>query len=391
MRKTGVVLVALGLVIGVVGVLWRPLAVPPLTKIPTNVSGTIDLSGTYTSFVDQSTGAPLATPQVVPLTIRRTITGHPDLSTSDVVIVTEELATSIGGQPSTVRYQYALDRSTAANVDNPNAWAYSSSAPANRAGTYSVTLAPGFSTNQTYQSWSEDIGKSVPLIYVPGKDQTIDGVALNLWTQTFTDQPLAPAVIAADKLPTSIPFTTFAAQLKAAGIDLAAAIASIGLTPAELASVQGLFASSIPLSYTASGVNSILSDPVTGAPVDVLQENVTYSSKLDLSKIAAGVAPILAAHQSSPAVAQLAPMLAQLTTIKAQKLFTLDAKSTPDSITSNAASAQSNGRLLGLVQTVVPLGLGALAVIMIVAGLLLYRRGDAARRRSKSVATGVAA
>ena len=391
MRKTGAVLVALGLVIGAVGVLWGPMAVPPLTKIPTNVSGTIDLSGTYTSFVDQSTGAPLAAPQVVPLTVRRTITGQPDLSTSDVVVVTEELATWIGGQPSTVRYQYALDRSTAANVDNPNAWAYSSSAPANRAGSYSVTMAPGFSTSQTYQSWSEDLGKSVPLTYVSGKDQTIDGVALNLWTQTFTDQPLAPAVIAADNLPTSIPFATFAAQLKAAGIDLAAAIASIGLTPAELAAVQGMFASRIPLSYTASGVNNILSDPVTGAPVDVLQENVTYSSKLDLSAIAAGVAPILAAHQSSPAVAQLAPMLAQLTTLKPQKLFTLDAKSTPDSITSNAASAQSNGRLLGFVRTVVPLGLGALAVILMIAGLLLYRRGNTARRPSLSVSSGVAA
>ncbi|MFI5283333.1 MAG: porin PorA family protein [Candidatus Dormibacterales bacterium] len=391
MRKTGVVLIALGLVLGVTGVLWRPLAVPPLTKIPTNVSGTIDLSGTYTSFVDQSTGAPLATPQAVPLTVRRTITGHPDLSTSDVVIVTEELATSIGGQASTVRYQYALDRSTAANVDNPNAWAYSSSAPANRTGSYSVTMAPGFSTGKTYQSWNEDIGKSLPLTYVSGKDQTIGGVALNLWTQTFTDQPLAAAVIAADNLPASIPFATFAAQLKAAGIDLAVAIASIGLTPAELASVQGLFASSIPLSYTASGVNSILSDPVTGAPVDVLQETVTYSSKLDLSGIAAGVAPILAAHQSSPAVAQLAPLLAQLTATKAQKLFTLDAKSTPASITSNAASAQSNGRLLGFVQTTVPLGLGALAVILIVAGLLLYRGGNTARRSSKPASPGVAA
>jgi hypothetical protein len=384
MRKSGVALGVLGVAFAVVALLWKPLAAPPLTKIPTNVSGTIDLSGTYTAFVDQSTGAPLAAPKVVPLTIHRTLRGQPDLSSSDLVIVLEELATTIGGQPSTVRYQYALDRSTSVNVDNPNAWAYSSGAPANRAGSYSVSLPPGFSTSQSYPSWSEDIGRSVPLTYVAGKDQTIDGVALNLWTQSFTDQPLAAAVIAADKLPTSIPFKAFAAELKAAGIDLAAALASLApiLTPPELAAVQSLSSSSIPVSYTASGTNNILSDPVTGAPVDILQETVTYSSKLDLSGLAAGARAILAAHQGVPAVQALAPMVAQLTNIKPQKLFTLDAKSTSDSVSSNATSVQSNGRLLGLVQTAVPIGLGVLAVVLIGVGLLVYRRSNAANRRT---------
>ena len=376
MRKSGIVLAALGVAFAVVALSWKPLAVTPLTRIPTNVSGTIDLSGTYTSFVDPSTGAPLATPVVVPMTIRRTLTGQPDLSTSDVVIVLEELATTTGGQPSTVRYQYALDRSSSVNVDNANAWAFSSAAPMNRAGTYSVLLPPGFSTSQTYSSWSEDLAKSVPLTYVPGKDQTIGGVALNLWNQSFTDQPLAADVIAANKLPTSIPFAAFAAELKAAGIDLPAALASIApiLSPAELAAVQGLSTSSIPVSYTATGVNNILSDPVTGAPVDVTQETVTYSSKLDLSGLAAGAGQIVAAHQNSPAVQRLAPLLAQLTSVKPQKLFTLDVKSTADSATSNASSAQSNGRLIGLIQTIVPIGLGVLAVVLIAVGLLVYRR-----------------
>jgi hypothetical protein len=135
MRKSGIVLVVIGVVVLAVAAVWVPVALPVLTKLPTSLNTTVYYSGTYTGYVNQATGAPLAAPQVLPVTVTRQVKAVPAKSTSADLVVSDTSTAAIGPQKQSQVLQYALDRSSEKSVKSSDAYALVPGDVVNRAGT----------------------------------------------------------------------------------------------------------------------------------------------------------------------------------------------------------------------------------------------------------------
>jgi hypothetical protein len=77
MRTSKLVLLVIGVLVLVVAAIWRPVVAPQLTKLPTSLDVSYRLAGTYTGYVNPSTGARLAGPQNLPLSIDRNLKAVP--------------------------------------------------------------------------------------------------------------------------------------------------------------------------------------------------------------------------------------------------------------------------------------------------------------------------
>jgi hypothetical protein len=77
MRTSKIVLLVIGVIVLAVAAIWRPVVAPQLTKLPTSLDIKYHFTGTYTESVNPSTGARLAAPQNLPLSIDRQVTAVP--------------------------------------------------------------------------------------------------------------------------------------------------------------------------------------------------------------------------------------------------------------------------------------------------------------------------
>ena len=119
MRTSKIVLLVIGVLVLVVAAIWRPVVAPQLTKLPTSLDINYRFTGTYTGYVNQSTGARLAAPQNLPLSIDRQVKAVPAQSTSSELVVNDASTVAIGPDKTPQILQYVLDRSTAKNVKSP--------------------------------------------------------------------------------------------------------------------------------------------------------------------------------------------------------------------------------------------------------------------------------
>ena len=91
----------------------------------------------------------------------------------------------------------------------------------------------------------------------------------------------------------------------------------------------------------------------------------SYSVRLVLGPLAAGLAPILAAHPANPVAALLAAGSKKLTAAPAQPLYTLTFHQTPASVTETAGQAGHNANLLKILEMWIPIGLGVIGLILV--------------------------
>ena len=119
MRTSKIVLLVIGVIVLAVAAIWRPVVAPQLTKLPTSLNINYLFAGTYTGYVNQSTGARLGAPQNLPLSIDRQVKAVPAQSTSSELVVNDASAVAIGPDKTPQILQYVLDRSTAKNVKSP--------------------------------------------------------------------------------------------------------------------------------------------------------------------------------------------------------------------------------------------------------------------------------
>jgi len=366
MRTSKIVLLVIGVLVLVVAAVWRPAVAPQLTKLPTSLDVSYRLAGTYTGYVNQSTGARLAAPQNLPLSIDRNLKAVPAQSTSSELVVKDASATTIGPSQSQQVLQYVLDRSTSKNVKSPYAYALVPSNVVDRSGSYSLGPPPAVDTAKTYPYWVDEIGKTIPMTYA-NATQTIDGLAVQQWQTNLPATPMVASMISAMHLPMSMPFTAFAAQLKAQGMDLAAGLQALApsLTAAERARLAALTAQPIPLQYLYASQGKLLVEPATGMIVDMVNIVRSYSVRLNLGPLTAGLAPILAAHPANPVAALLAAGSKKLAAAPAEPLYTLTFHQTPASVTDDAGQAGHNANLLNIFQMWIPVGLGVLGLILV--------------------------
>jgi hypothetical protein len=366
MRTSKIVLLVIGVLVLAVAAIWRPVVAPQLTKLPTSLDISYKFAGTFTGDVNQSTGARLAAPQHLPLSIDRQIKAVPAQSTSSELVVKDTSTLAIGPNKSRQVLQYVLDRSTAKNVTSPYAYALVPSNVVDRSGSYSLGPPPGVNTAETYPYWLDQIGKTTPITYA-NATKTIDGLGVQQWQTNLPATPMVASMVSAMHLPTSMPFAAFAAQLKAQGMDLAAGLRALSpsLTAAEKTSLAALTAKPIPLQYMYASQAKLLVEPATGMIVDVVNDVRSYSVRLNLGPLAAGLAPILAAHPANPIAALLAAGSKKLAAAPAQPLYTLTFHQTPASVTDVAGQAGHNANLLRIFEMWIPIGLGVIGLILV--------------------------
>jgi len=366
MRTSKIVLLVIGVIVLAVAAVWRPVVAPQLTKLPTSLDIKYHFSGTYTGYVNQSTGARLAAPQNLPLSIYRQVRAVPAQSTSSELVVNDASTVMIGPGKTPQILQYVLDRSTAENVKSPYAYALVSGNVVDRAGSYSLGPPPGADTPKAYPMWVDEIGKAVPITYA-NATQTVHGVAVQEWQLKLPATPMAASFVSAMHLPTTMSFADFEAQLKAQGTDLTLGlkILSGSLTGTEKASLAALTARPIPLQYFYAITIKLLVEPASGTIVDTLTAVRAYSVRPFLVPFAATLAPMLAAHPANLAAAPLAAGSKKLTAAPAQPLYTLTFHQTPASVTETAGQAGHNANLLEIFEVWIPVGLGVIGLVLV--------------------------
>lgn len=366
MRTSKIVLLVIGVIVLAVAAIWRPVMAPQLTKLPTSLDIKYHFTGTYTGYVNQSTGARLAAPQNLPLSIDRQVKAVPAQSTSSELVVNDNSAVMFGPGKTPQILQYVLDRSTAENVKSPYAYALVPGNVVDRAGSYSLGPPPGADTAKTYPMWVDEIGKTVPMSYA-NVTRTVHGVAVQEWQLNLPATPMAASFVSAMHLPATMSFADFEAQLKAQGTDLALGlkVLSGSLTAAEKTSLAALTAKPIPLQYFYAVSIKLLVEPASGTIVDTLTAVRAYSVRPILGPFAAALAPMLTAHPANLASAPLAAGSKKLTAAPAQPLYTLTFHQTPGSVTETAGQAGHNANLLNIVEMWIPIGLGVIGLILV--------------------------
>jgi hypothetical protein len=377
MRIFRIVLLALGAATLLMAAVWRPLVALPLTKLPTSLDQTLYFTGTYTGFVNPATGAELAAPQRAPLHIARHIRAVPGKSTSSILVVNDASTVTIGRLKSMSVMQYALDRFSEHNVASPDAFALAPTNVVDRAGSYSLGPPQGADSAKSYPLWTDEIGRAVPLISEPGTT-SLDGVSVQRWQYSVPPTPMVASMVRAMKLPTAMPFASFEAELKAKGVDLAAAFNALApsLTTAQRASLTAATAAPIPLKYLYATHARVLVEPATGTVTDILSAARSYSARPDLARLAAALVPILAAHRSNPVATQLIAVGRNLADAPAQPLYTVAFHQTPASAASTTATAAHDGTLIQLVRLWIPITLAIVGLVLVALGLtgLLRKR-----------------
>jgi hypothetical protein len=108
----------------------------------------------------------------------------------------------------------------------------------------------------------------------------------------------------------------------------------------------------------------MLVEPVTGAIVDTVSAEQSYSVQPDFGHLAAVLVPILTAHKSNPAAARLLAAAGKLAGTRAQPLYSLTYHQTAASVAAAAGTAGHDAMLLGIVRVWIPVILGVLGLVL---------------------------
>lgn len=377
MRRSSKVLLSGGLVLGVGALAWTPVAVPRIVKLPTNVDRTDHYEGNLVTFIDRTTGTALATPSAVPLTIDRHIASIPGASGAHVTLLKETTTAHMGGQDVVQEHVYAVDRRTMENVADPRAYTFTPDNVLDRSGTYYLTLPMGVhSSGEALSIWKPEAGASYPLVSTTPATGTEAGTKV-VYLQGEIPTPLpAPAyeiaMLQARGLPMQLTPEQVAAQLTAAGVDVAAAapILIANLSAAELQAVTDVLALPMPLKYSIYGHGLLGAEPKTGGLVSLSGIVDGIGVKPDMSAIAPAVAA-LTQHADVPAIASLVGILDKMAAAPPQPVYEMQYTQTAASVAEAASYAQSQADKVTLATTIIPAGMAVVAGALLLAGIAL--------------------
>jgi len=392
MRRTGIVAGVCGVVLAAGAIAWSPVAVPRLVKLPTNTNLSLQYKGSLVTFVNARTGATLARPTSVPLTVDRQITAVPGSSTSSVAVMTEHLVAPYSGKSITENNVYAVNRRSMCNVTDTHACTFAVGNRSATTGSYYLTLPMNLSTATRLQIWKPETGTTYPLASLPAAKQhpsSIDGLGVLWFNGVLTMTPVAPweqKALVASGLPSTVSPTAVEAQLSAAGISVPALTRALlpVLTPAETRQVTTVLATPVHLNYYAFGSGLVAAEPTTGAEIDLKNIVDGRAVKPSTSGMSTLIS-VMSHHTSVPGVPAAIAELRRLAAAAPQPVFELRYSQTPASIALMVSKTKSQLGQIHLATTWIPIGLGVLALALLV--LAGYRRFWPRTPRA-SVATG---
>ena len=375
MRRAPKIALATGVVLLVAAGLWLLIAPGQLVKYPTDLNKTAVATGTYTQFMNQQTGMPLAGPQQAPLTIHRNV--KVVASTGDQVTVKESSTEQIGDRPALVLdHQYLMDRSSLKNLAGKDAYAYDYTNVTDRSPNYAVNL-PFDTGSGPYQVWKNEAARAYPFSQ-SGNEIQRDGVTLRPMAGSLAGAPAQAAFIQQLGLPTTLSPEQLTAQLAAMQIDVQGLMAKLqgALSERQFAAVRAALGKAVPLQYFVSVKTRLLVEPATGAIVSLDRIDQTVSVAPDLRVLA----PLTTVLQSpkiadDPVVKGAVALLATLAKRPAQPVFNTTYAQTPGSVADFASYAKGKARDITLVELTIPLALGiAGAIALIVAAVTVKGR-----------------
>lgn len=329
MTRSAVVLAVLGVLLIVAAAVVRFVVVPSVSKLPDDLNTTQEFEGTYNGLNPAALagGGGQLLLRDVPVTASRTYTV--DSSDGDTAVVMRTIERAIGGEsePATETL-YAVDRTDFESAPAPDG---ADDVVDSEGLIFTLPLNP--STDADYQLWDQTTQAAYPLTYED--TSTLEGRTVLEYRSVAEGEIADPAALG---LPTQVTRP----QL----ISLQPVLADI-LPPQLLAQLPVILAQlpdTIPVSYTSSTTSTVFADSEIGAPIKAgSTQEITAGLSLG------------------------APIEVPFSTI----ILT----ATDDSVRAMADDTASKADSLNLVGTILPIGLAALGVILLVAALLLARRG----------------
>ena len=275
--KAGLVVLIIGLVILILTPIWKWGVGPSLVKVPDTIDVTSVYDGLLSLNVDP-TSLSLLPPELtvkVPLSIVRRDVSQPSKSSSSVAVIKETTkAVGPGGKAFiNTTMSYALDRKTSMNVADHGA-------DAKRKGLYPIL--PIGVKKQTYQMWSDDLGRTGPAKFI--KTTTVTGLTTPA-TQCFVFLATGPAEPTVNP-PLGLPKSLTGAQIKA----LAASMP--GVNPASLAGLSDT--AQYPITYMKKTTATLVAEPRTGSIVSIPSNTDEYS--IDASALGLGTIKLASIH-----------------------------------------------------------------------------------------------
>lgn len=370
---TGVALVAAA------GV-WVAVAVPALVKYPTDLDVTPQYAGTFRLYVNPTTGAPLAAPQELPLTIDRHLAADGRASGATRAVVTETITQKAGTLLSAVQTNsYVLNRRSMKNVADDRAYAFDPRNVVDRSGSYRIQFPMGTDAGKSYQVYKNETGTTYTLkpdTTAPGGK--IEGLNVDYFKAQASEVPLAAPYVAGLRklmpLPATTTFAQLTAKLSASGVDLDPILAGVqaAITPAERTALNQALAQPVNLSYVSTFDGQVAIEPDTGTEVDIvgIKETVGVKPLLNLAPIQS----LLAKYPTVPAVKAAGPVFAGLASAPASPVFQYDYAQTAASVADEAKDMRGN---IMMAERWIPLGL-------LVLGIVVLLGGGAARLRGRS-------
>ena len=372
MRRVPVVL---GAALLVAALLWGAVAVPVLVRFPVDLDQTTRYEGTFTLYVDQATGAPLAAPVRLPLEIERRILTVPEQSGAETVVVQELVLFRVAGADQREIHQYVMDRRSMQNQDDPRSYAYAPANVVDRAGTYRVNLALGTDGERSYPIWENEPADAFAMVGDPERPRVHrHGLSLIGLAEVFGDVPVAARYrgeLRRQGMPRSLTFDALSARLAADGVDVEAGLAALGGPAREM--VAAARAQRLPLRFFRYNDGHALVEPRTGAIVDLLVSDEGISATVDLALLE-DLRAALDQRSDDPDAARMARALDDIEAEDPTRVYHLHYGQTPESVAEIAALTRGELRKLDWAERWIPLLLGGLGLLLLAGGTLAVIR-----------------
>jgi hypothetical protein len=379
MRRTGITLVIVGALFAAGALAFSTMAVPQLVKFPLNTNATVTYTGSMVTYVNARTGATLAKPTSVQLTIDRTVKALSS-SNSSVALVSEHVVSHMGATTALQDNIYALNRRTMADVAHTGAYTFAAGNRSASAGSYYVTLPMNIKPNATLAMWKPETGTTYPIVPLKaaGQPASLDGLHVMWFTGTLPMTPVASwdqAALVGQGLPATISPTAVEAQLTSAGVSVPALETALAtaLSPAELKQLTSVLSKAIPLNYYAYGSGLLGADPKTGAIIEA--KNVIDGTAVSPDKSGVNtLITVLSRHTSVKGVPAALTALRGIAAAPPQPVFELKYTESPASIASMVNTAKTQGNQISMVTYDVPIGLAVLGALLMLTGGFVWRR-----------------
>ncbi len=364
--SVGVLLIVLGVI--------AAFALPALAvKYPGGpLDKTAHAQGTFTLYIDPASAAQLASPQKLPLDIKRNL--HVIETDGSRAVVQENDVEQIGNlKPQDLQQRYVVDRKSLKDVADDRAWAYTPSNKIDRSPAYSINL-PFSAGKGPYQVWKNESGVS----YAFTKTATVKqaGVTLYRYEGSMKDAPAQSYYIdqlASQGIPKSLTPTQAAAQLKALGADPALLESAVlpALEPVDRSSAQTILAQNVPLKYSIDVHTSFLVEPKTGAIVGLEQINQTLYATPDIQGIGRIQTILNKPQYAKNAVVQsAATVIGKLVDNPPRsRIFNITYAQLPASVADLATFAKGRADKITLAKVTLPAAIGGAGVLVMLIGL----------------------